>query len=92
MFIIDMKNLDVMMAEEVMPVAEVIVEKFHPKQVILFGSHARQTAHVESDIDLLIVMETAKKIQSRPLILFALWIIKATLTLSSEHRLHCRNV
>jgi len=61
MFIIDMKNLDVMMAEEVMPVAEVIVEKFHPKQVILFGSHARQTAHVESDIDLLIVMETAKK-------------------------------
>ena len=61
MFITDITNLDIMMPEEVMPVTEVIVEKFHPKQVILFGSHARQTAHGESDIDLLIVMETAKK-------------------------------
>jgi len=52
---------DITMPEVVMPVTEKIIEKFHPKQVILFGSHARRTAHVESDIDLLIVMETAKK-------------------------------
>src|SRR5438105_7638386 len=33
-----------------------IVKKFHPQQVILFGSHARGDAGPDSDIDLLIVM------------------------------------
>jgi predicted nucleotidyltransferase len=33
-----------------------IVKKFHPEQVILFGSHARGDAGPDSDIDLLIVM------------------------------------
>ena len=33
-----------------------IVERFHPDQVILFGSHARGTAGPDSDVDLLVVM------------------------------------
>ncbi|MFM9967040.1 MAG: nucleotidyltransferase domain-containing protein [Burkholderiales bacterium] len=36
-----------------------IVEKFHPDQVILFGSHARGTAGPDSDVDLLVVMPVA---------------------------------
>jgi len=34
-----------------------IVKKFHPQQVILFGSHARGEAGPDSDVDLLVVME-----------------------------------
>ena len=33
-----------------------IVERFHPEQVILFGSHARGQAGPDSDVDLLVVM------------------------------------
>lgn len=33
-----------------------IVERFHPEQIILFGSHARGTAGPDSDVDLLVVM------------------------------------
>lgn len=33
-----------------------IVRRFHPDQVILFGSHARGTAGPDSDVDLLVVM------------------------------------
>lgn len=35
-----------------------IVEKFQPKRIILFGSYAYGTPRPESDVDLLIVMET----------------------------------
>jgi predicted nucleotidyltransferase len=34
-----------------------IVAKFHPQQVILFGSHARGDARADSDVDLLVVMD-----------------------------------
>lgn len=37
-------------------VARLIVERFDPEQVILFGSHARGQAGVHSDVDLLVVM------------------------------------
>ena len=33
-----------------------IVERFHPEQIILFGSYARGEAGPDSDVDLLIVM------------------------------------
>lgn len=33
-----------------------IVKKFHPEQIILFGSHARGDAGPDSDVDLLVVM------------------------------------
>jgi predicted nucleotidyltransferase len=35
-----------------------IVERFQPARIILFGSHARGTADPESDLDLLVVMDT----------------------------------
>jgi uncharacterized protein len=33
-----------------------IVEGFHPDKIILFGSHARGTAGIDSDADFLVVM------------------------------------
>jgi hypothetical protein len=33
-----------------------IVKKFHPQQIILFGSHARGEAGPDSDVDLLVVL------------------------------------
>jgi predicted nucleotidyltransferase len=33
-----------------------IVERFHPEKVILFGSHAYGRPHLDSDVDLLVVM------------------------------------
>ena len=38
-----------------------IVEKFHPQKIILFGSYARGNFRPESDVDLLVVMETELK-------------------------------
>jgi uncharacterized protein len=37
-----------------------IVERFHPRRIILFGSHARGDARPDSDVDLFIEMETDK--------------------------------
>jgi predicted nucleotidyltransferase len=39
-------------------VTDTIVEHFHPRRIILFGSHARGDPHPDSDLDLLIEMET----------------------------------
>ncbi len=33
-----------------------LVRRFRPEQIILFGSHARGTAGLDSDVDLLVVM------------------------------------
>jgi predicted nucleotidyltransferase len=38
-----------------------IAEKFHPRQIILFGSYAYGHPRPESDVDLLVVMETPLK-------------------------------
>ncbi len=37
-------------------IAQLIVERFNPEQVILFGSHARGEVGEHSDVDLLVVM------------------------------------
>lgn len=42
-------------------VAKEIVEHFHPRQVILFGSYAYGTPTANSDVDLLIIMETKER-------------------------------
>ena len=42
-------------------VVEQIVEKFKPQKIILFGSYARGNPRPESDVDLLVVMDTAIK-------------------------------
>src|SRR5215467_6689589 len=33
-----------------------IAERFHPQKIVLFGSYAYGTPHVESDVDLLVIM------------------------------------
>jgi predicted nucleotidyltransferase len=38
-----------------------IAEKFHPQKIILFGSYARGKPRPESDVDLLVIMETQLK-------------------------------
>ena len=39
-------------------IAQLIVERFNPEQVILFGSHARGEVGDHSDVDLLVVLRT----------------------------------
>lgn len=38
-----------------------LVTLFQPTQVILFGSHAKGTAHKQSDVDLCVVTDTPNK-------------------------------
>ena len=42
-------------------VVQQIVEKFKPQKIILFGSYARGNPRPESDVDLLIVLDTPLK-------------------------------
>ena len=39
-------------------ITQLIVERFDPEQIILFGSHARGEAGAHSDVDLLVVLRT----------------------------------
>ena len=44
--------------EHLRDVTERIVDQFHPRRVVLFGSHARGGAGRDSDLDLFVEMET----------------------------------
>jgi predicted nucleotidyltransferase len=43
-------------ADVIQTITDRIVRHFHPLRIILFGSHARDDAGPESDIDLLVVL------------------------------------
>jgi len=43
-------------SKEIRRMVELIVKRFRPEKVILFGSHARGEAGPDSDVDLLVVM------------------------------------
>ncbi len=45
-------------AREIRAVVKKIADRFQPEKVILFGSYAYGTPKPESDVDLLVVMET----------------------------------
>ena len=47
--------------EAIDEVVRQIVEKFKPQKIILFGSYARGNPRPESDLDLLIVLDTSLK-------------------------------
>ncbi len=44
--------------------SRLIVERFHPRRIILFGSYARGDAGPDSDVDLLIVKDKPVKTRS----------------------------
>jgi len=44
---------------EIQRVVDRIVARFHPRKVFLFGSYAGGTPTADSDVDLLVAMETA---------------------------------
>ncbi len=43
---------------QIQEITATIVEKFNPKRVVLFGSHARGDFRDDSDLDLFVEMET----------------------------------
>ena len=45
--------------EAIDQVVKQIVEKFKPRKIILFGSYARGNPRPESDVDMLVVMDTS---------------------------------
>jgi predicted nucleotidyltransferase len=40
-------------------ITQTIVDRFHPRRIVLFGSHARGEARADSDLDLFVEMESA---------------------------------
>ena len=48
----------VVKASDIEKIVQQIVERFHPQKVILFGSYAEGIPTEDSDVDLLVVMET----------------------------------
>ena len=74
--------------ESIDEMVALIVERFDPDRIILFGSHARGTANIDSDIDLLIVMPTngskRKKAVEIDLALVEMGVPKDVLVVSPE--------
>ena len=52
-------------AETLMPAIESIVAALHPQKIILFGSYACGNPTPDSDVDLLVIMETDKPPRER---------------------------
>ncbi|MGD0463849.1 MAG: nucleotidyltransferase domain-containing protein [Tepidisphaeraceae bacterium] len=51
-------ELSVIPMETIREMGKLIGERFHPDKVILFGSYARGEAGIDSDVDLMVVMES----------------------------------
>lgn len=63
-------------ADKLLPYLRVLVEQFHPQQVILFGSYAYGEPDVDSDVDLLVVKPINRtRLQDKVAIRSAWWPI-----------------
>jgi hypothetical protein len=60
-------------ADQLLPYLRVLVEQFHPQQVILFGSYAYGQPDRHSDVDLLVVKEVKTSIFKDKLAIRAAW-------------------
>jgi predicted nucleotidyltransferase len=58
---IDMEAIKAIDKILIQQIASRIIEKFNPLRIILFGSHSRHEATLNSDIDLFIEMDTDKR-------------------------------
>ena len=62
--------------EDIRRMVDTLVERFHPEKVILFGSYARGTAGPDSDVDLLVVKDTAEDPREvAATMLTAVWLV-----------------
>jgi uncharacterized protein len=52
------KGMTTLTLRDIQKIVQQIVEHCHPQKVILFGSYAHGTPTEDSDVDLLVVMET----------------------------------
>ena len=43
---------------DIQTLVDKIVREFHPEKIVLFGSHARGDARTDSDVDLLVIMDS----------------------------------
>ena len=50
-------------ADKLLPYLKVLVEKFEPEQIVLFGSYAYGRPTVNSDVDLLVIKKTLKSLR-----------------------------
>lgn len=46
--------------DEIKTQANIIIKKFNPEKIILFGSYANGSPTLESDVDLLVIVKTNK--------------------------------
>lgn len=66
-------------AERVEPYLRLIVERFHPRRIILFGSQVYGQPHRDSDVDILVVRDDIRsENESNKQILNAFWDVPGT--------------
>lgn len=61
-------------ADTLLPYLQVLLDQFHPEQIILFGSYAYGHPEKDSDVDLLVIKESSHSpLQEKILIRQAWW-------------------
>ena len=61
-------------------ISDVIAAKFHPRRIILFGSRARGDARPDSDVNLLVELETEQPFADRVVAIDALFGLRTWAT------------
>ena len=52
---------DAFVQKTIRKIVDILIDKYHPIKIILFGSYAHGTPSADSDIDLLIIKNTDKR-------------------------------